>query len=556
MSSSQKNKIFRNTFFLIILAELLSFLGYYYPEANGLAFFLIVILTISVSLYRLEYGLYILFTELFIGSFGYLFYFAAEGFTISVRLALWLIVMSVCLAKIIIQPLKTKRLNLDFIKFREFSPFMVLFIFIGWGALNGWLNSNSLSNIFFDFNNWFYFLLIFPVFAVFKNSRDLNIIKQIFFAAITWLSLKTIILAYFFSHNFNGFIIDLYRWVRNSGVGEITTVQAGFSRIFMQSHIFILIGFFIALFYLLKIVIARSDGETCHSGLSLPRTTIRGAGIQGQTVEPLLSPTHRSRVEPGMAEDEFNLLPSSLTNDKKKMFIIFFLFSALFLSAIIISFSRSFWLGLSAGAVFVWLIALFKLKIKFKKFVIYNSLILLSIFLSLLLTVAVIKIPYPSLTGGFDPASALSQRATQITNEAGASSRWQLLPVLWQEIKTAPIMGRGFGATVTYKTNDPRILAANPDGLYTTYAFEWGWLDVWLKLGLLGLLAYLGLFIKIIIDGLKTHSYLALSLTAGLIVLMVVNIFSPYINHPLGIGYLIITACLINFIKETGTAKA
>ena len=51
-------------------------------------------------------------------------------------------------------------------------------------------------------------------------------------------------------------------------------------------------------------------------------------------------------------------------------------------------------------------------------------------------------------------------------------------------------MGRGFGATVTYQTRDPRILADNGSGEYTTYAFEWGWLDIWLKLGIFGLAAY------------------------------------------------------------------
>jgi len=170
----------------------------------------------------------------------------------------------------------------------------------------------------------------------------------------------------------------------------------------------------------------------------------------------------------------------------------------------------------------------------------------LSILASLTLTLGLAFFPWPTTLGGFNATALLSDRATGLTGEAGASSRWQLLPPLWQEIKQAPIMGQGFGATVTYLTSDPRVLAASPSGVYTTYAFEWGWLDVWLKLGILGLLAYLILFAKIIFAGLKINTALSLSLTGGLIILAAVNIFSPYVNHPLGIGYLLIAAAMMD----------
>jgi len=491
-----KDKIFANTLLLIILAELLSFLGYYFSAVNTFVFFATLILVLIISLYKLEYGLYILLTELLIGSFGYLFYFDLNGAQISLRLGLWLVVMSVWLAKIILEWLKTKQLNFTWLKSRRNAPFIILLIFIGYGLLNGRLNGNSLSNIFFDANNWFYFLLIFPLMAVWPKSDQLKVIKPIFLAAITYLSAKTVFLAYIFTHNFSGLDLEIYSWMRADRLGEITQAAAGFSRVFMQSQIFILIGFFILLIYLLKIIREKTD---------------RYYGWQNLT---------------------------------KYLGLL-----ALFLSAIIISFSRSFWLGLAAGGAFVWLIALFKLKIKFKQFIFYNSIILFSIIISLILTLAVVKFPYPSAYGGFNPADLLSQRATQITGEAGASSRWQLLTPLWQKITVKPLLGQGFGATVTYKTDDPRVLSTSPDGLYTTYAFEWGWLDVWLKLGLFGLLSYLVWLFMLIKQGLKINSFISLALATGLVVLMAVNISSPYINHPLGIGYAIITLAILEKLK-------
>lgn len=500
MHDLSKNKILTYTFFLIILAELLSFLGYYYPLINSLALFIIVILTVFISLYRLEFGLYILLTELLIGSFGYIFYLDINGTQISLRLALWLTIMSVWLTKTILEWLKTKKLTIDFLRFGSIAPLVCLLIFVGWSLINGWVRGNSLSNIFFDANNWFYFLLIFPVGAAWLNRDRLETLKPIFLAAITWLSAKTIILAYIFTHNFSGLDLEIYGWMRADRLGEITQTAAGFSRIFMQAQIFVLIGFFIILFYLLKIIVENNNLRIID--FFRQRASLKYIGLL-----------------------------------------------VILLAAIVISFSRSFWLGLASGGLAVWLIALFKLKIGFGRFIFYNTLIFISIILSLILMLAVVKFPYPRAYG-FDPADLISRRVTQITNEAGASSRWQLLSPLWQKIKTVPVLGRGFGAAVTYKTNDPRALAMNPDGLYTTYSFEWGWLDIWLKLGLFGLLAYLFLLIKIIKDGLKINSYLSLALVSGLIVLMAVNIFSPYLNHPLGIGYIIMAIIIMENNKN------
>ena len=514
------NKIFKITFLLIIAAELLSFLGYYFPLVNFIVFFAILLLTAVLSLYHLEYGLWILLTELFIGSFGYLFYFETGGLKISIRLALWLIIISVWLTKTAVSWAKTKQLNAVFLKSDYFNYFFVLFIFVAWGVVNGFLNHNSLGNIFFDFNQWLYFLLVFPIFSVLDNEDCVAALKQVFLAALTWLSLKTIILFYIFSHNFGSLAMDIYLWVRTSGVGEITQVQGGFNRIFMQSQIFILIGIFFLIF-----VIARERQRPKQSPINRN--------------EPEIASLSRA-----IARDLRFL--SVARNDDKKYLITSFVLLVLFLSAILTSFSRSFWLGLAVGGVFVWLAMLIKLKIKLKQFVIFNSLILLAAILSLVLALVMVFFPYPAPLGGFNPGALLSDRATGLTGEAGASSRWQLLPPLWQEIKQAPIMGQGFGATVIYITSDPRVLAASPSGVYTTYAFEWGWLDVWLKLSIFGLLAYLILFAKIIFTGLKINTALSLSLAGGLIILVAVNIFSPYVNHPLGIGYLLIAAAMVD----------
>jgi O-antigen ligase len=140
-----------------------------------------------------------------------------------------------------------------------------------------------------------------------------------------------------------------------------------------------------------------------------------------------------------------------------------------------------------------------------------------------------------------------SERATEL-DEAAISSRWELLPKLWQKITEAPILGKGFGTTVTYQSRDPRQLASPGQGIYTTYTFEWGWFDIWLKLGFFGMLAYLALLIKFIAETFKNsknNPSLFVGLGICLIVLAIVNFFTPYLNHPLGIGFILIAATFL-----------
>jgi len=121
------------------------------------------------------------------------------------------------------------------------------------------------------------------------------------------------------------------------------------------------------------------------------------------------------------------------------------------------------------------------------------------------------------------------------------------LPKLWQEISQAPILGKGFGTTVVYQSSDPRFLEQSADGLYETYAFEWAWLDLWLKLGILGVLIYLWFLIKLIRDALSLKQ---IGVVLCLVALAMVNVFTPYLNHPLGLGALMLIATWLSGQKQ------
>lgn len=213
-------------------------------------------------------------------------------------------------------------------------------------------------------------------------------------------------------------------------------------------------------------------------------------------------------------------------------------------SVCLLSMSRSFWLALILvlGLGLLWLLIF----INFKEFLKKLLFIILSFIISIFLILGIVYLSAPK-AGGLSTES-LTDRVNLDSSEAAVASRWSLLPVMWQEIIKKPILGFGYGKTITYKSSDPRVLQNDASGTYTTYAFEWGYLALWLKMGLLGLASYLFLLGAATIEGLKKwyqKDNLAGSISLGIILIGIVNFFTPYLDHPLGIGYLLMALVII-----------
>ncbi|MBD3247985.1 hypothetical protein GF382_01685 [Candidatus Falkowbacteria bacterium] len=482
------------SFFLL---ELFSFFGYLLPYLNRVFFVLICLIMLLLSLRKVKYGLLIILAELAIGSKGYLFYFAYQGVDISIRIALWMIILAVFCLKIP-KLFKNKTLTGDTVKGTALPLIMSLFIFASWGLLNGYLNSNQSSDIFFDFNSWLFLLLAPVVYYVFsfENLSRLRVL-QVFSLAISWLCIKTLALEYIFSHHIGLLVKPLYRWIRESGVGEITLMDGGFVRIFFQSHIYVPIFFFLSLLVFDLLLTSRKT----------------------------------------------SLFKKGDRTAKLAWFILAFLLALI--AVILISLSRSFWL---ASAIVFLAYAAIKIKKHGIRSLLNNlAMLIIASITAILLITLIIKFPYPT-PGEIDLGETLSQRASSISGEAAASSRYQLWPKLLEKITESPIAGRGFGTKVTYRSSDPRVLSSTADGLYTTYAFEWGWLDIWIKIGIFGVVLYLFLLGFLIFKGLK-GDWFKQGLALALLFMAIANFFTPYANHPLGFGLLMFAAAIIDAKK-------
>lgn len=516
MFSFVKNYQILTLIFALASLELFSFFGYLHPLAGVILFWLILVAALAASVWRLEYGLLVAMAELFIGSKGYLFSLDAGGAVISIRIALFLIIMAVWLAKKFAPKayLSPRLMSLGFTPLAEKAksfkiPFLgwyfFLFIALVIGLVQAFVLRNSFSNIFFDFNAFLYFAYLFPLADVLREKINWERAGKVVIASVSWVAFKTFLIFYIFAHGIWLYTPSAYKWIRDTGVGEITKMDQGFFRIFFQGQIY----------ELLLLVI-----------------------LLGMASWYFLKKAHYEKIE----------------------FLKLFLFSSILASVVILSFSRSFWVGGGAGLAVLFGLMIFNLRMKWRAiglFFLYFIGVMAAgfIFIFILMNAPLRKGESVSLS------SLVSERAT--SEEAAGQSRMELLKPLWTGILKHPIIGSGFGATITYNSKDPRILQNNPTGVYTTFAFEWGYFDLWYKMGILGALAYLGLIgsillalwraIKeksgIILAGIDIQAVL-LGVFATLIALSAVHFFTPYLNHPLGIGFVVLSSLFAVFTER------
>lgn len=487
----------RKSFLLIILAELISFALLWLKDVIDLRLYFFIILFaffLVLGFFKFKWLVLITVGELIIGSKGHLFAIDINGINISIRLALFIAVITTWF----ITTDRKKILDAIVDGFKQNKLLFWLAIVGAFAFVFAIIQRTPASDIFFDINGWLFFAYLFPWSCALKTIGDINDVLQIFFAGAIAITAKTLIFLYVFAHQMPLALV-LYRWGRDTLWGEFTFIENGISRIFSQSQIYIVAIFLIcAVLLFLKNKISFRDKQTRFLVLTL-----------------------------------------------------------IWLAAVIIaSLSRSFWVGLAAALVIFILSMNLLWQCTYKK---QAGAILTFAVCALTgygLVVAIINFPFPKTSGFFDPAAAIEKRFTQ---DEAVSSRWNQLPELKKMIFQHPLIGSGWGKSITYFSSDPRIKTeVNPTGRYTTYAFEWGYLDMLVKIGLIGVILYLllifSLLRNIVLQFKKNNSAeksaLLIGLGLGLIMFSIVHFFSPYLNHPLGIGYVVLLIVIVKIASN------
>jgi len=480
--------------FWIVLGCLASCFGFavlvFDTPFAGVSLALVTIGVFMLTVKRLEWGLAAAFAELFANSHGHLISTPILGLDFSLRMGVFCAVMAGWLVLVICQKAP--------LPFRDsrLTPFFALGAAVAVGFAIGATQNNSLD-AFKDGNAYFYAAYVMPILSVRWGTVERRLLLHTLAASALWVVIMSLGTLYLFTHASGEFLVPVYKFMRDTRTAEMTQMVGWIFRIFLQAQISVVFFWLIVSPLLWSKQISRRQMLGLTSALSL------GTAI------------------------------------------------------VIMSLSRSFWMAVIASGIVFSVLIMYAFRPTIKQSVRAFALHLVTIPIGAAILIAVALFPIPYRGGAiWDLASLLSSRATE-TGDVAISSRWELLGPLWDEVKASPIAGSGFGQTVTFKTNDPRARAVSPDGTWTTYSLEWGWLDLWLKMGILGPLAFLVLFIASV-RGLwpmiaGDRAWLGVGLIASLVMLYVTNIFSPYLNHPLGIGFLLF---LVPFMQTKASAFA
>ncbi|MEK7496515.1 MAG: O-antigen ligase family protein [Patescibacteria group bacterium] len=480
----KNNNLILTTILVIFLTEILSYLGWRSPLLGSIAAILLTIVWLIIAARNLSMAMVWLTLELILGGFGYWLSFEVGNLVLSMRMLLFGAGVSLLIYKLVVNK------QLEFFKYKIkwwYGACGLVFIL---SVVVGSFNGNESANIILDGQRYLYWLLL-PLWFEINLSDFKKYATVIFPVGLIWLFLKTSAGLYIFGHfNFEQ-VKWFYTFWRDIRFAEITHISDGMFRIFSQSHIY--------------------------------------AGIFG------------------LGLWVYNLFSASALNWRAQF--SWYLISALGIFTAVMSFSRSFWLAIAVSLLLINIVLLFKKYLSFNIVIKQCGIMLLIVLAGFgyMLTTTRLNWPIESLSS--TETSSLSSRLT--SGDAATNSRMQLWGPLTKAISGNILIGQGFGATVTYFTSDPRRVAqtAGGSGEYTTYAFEWGYLELWLKFGLVGLVVYLGFIIRSLLPiwhEAKKGRAVLIGLSAGILVLLITNITTPYLNHALGIGALMLVITLVN----------
>lgn len=199
------------------------------------------------------------------------------------------------------------------------------------------------------------------------------------------------------------------------------------------------------------------------------------------------------------------------------------------------SFSRSLWVGAGGGLLALLFFLPRKKAVGF--LIVWLGVILVATAGSYFLSPPTFQTLRDRVTSIFNPAQELA-----------GQNRLNLLEPILVKIKNKPISGHGFGTPIIYESVVPE-----KQGFIKVFMYEWGYLDQLVKYGILGLSVFTWLLTVIFITAKRAvvkmtapnrsnEKFILIGLIIATIGLLCTHFTSPYLNHPLGIGLILITA--------------
>lgn len=484
------------------LAYVLAPLAWWQPVIAWILLFAAGLAAAIVTSRNVVTGLGLVLFELAIGGQGLLIHTSVAGQGLSLRHMLFLGFF----VGYVWQLLRGYEVLKPFFESRIVAPLIALVAwfavaFVYGGISNGWGPS------FDEFNSYFYLAFLVPILGHNWTPTDKRNVLVAITAGIAFLAGSTLLFAFAYGH-FSGKLMHIpYVIYRDGRVQEITlqVIQnppAGLVQEFMKPWL----------------------------------------GIYPYWYR-VFNPSHVLLLLPLCLYASFAFLHGIDRSIRKHWFWIVTLFA----SGLLVSMSRSILLGFFGTLVVGLLLAIALKKVpSVSKFGMVTGVGLGVIVMASVIFVAIASLPMPPRPDLRDAAFYATSATT--TRETAITSRWTLLSEMHKEILEQPVFGYGFGKSLTYLTSDPRTIEQYGEN-YTTYRFEWGYQDFLLKFGLLGLSLYAFFIWKLTaraLCNLRRESWLNWGILMALLGLGITNVFTPYLNHPLGLAFILVAAIFID----------
>ncbi len=235
------------------------------------------------------------------------------------------------------------------------------------------------------------------------------------------------------------------------------------------------------------------------------------------------------------------VLSATYTQQAKRLWLQILLLAAS-LSIMAINLSRAYLLALFVS----FFILLYKQSWKqWLGIGLINTVLFLSIFFSLHL--------YGSggQSWGLSLLGIRTQSIIQPQIEESTYTRMSLLPPIYSHISSSPLLGQGLGTTLTF------MHPLSHTQIQTTQ-FDWGYLELWVKLGIAGLILILYLLLRISkellkqIQEQKEQELFFVGILASTGAYMIITIFAPVFMHVFGVVLLVATITLLQIKQKTG----
>ncbi len=452
----------------------------------------------AIIAYRsLPHALAFAMIEIFVGGHGHLITAEAFGFSVGIRIAIFGGVMLGWFALAM-----RGKIDLRIVAKRDL-PWTLLLLAIFMGFITGFFR-NGFEPAFDDMNGYMTIAYLLPVWSIVWTPERKRLLVQVLGVSAVWVASTTLAMWYAFTHLPPQGITTLYRFVRDARLAEATILSGP--------------DWFVRLL---------PGGDWYFRVFE-----------QGQFVTFAF---------------EFVLIAAALWMVKEQWPRRIVWLHALMFVAIIAGLSRSFWMGFVAGLVALFVMGLLDRQ-SFKQWVRTKMLGMFAGLLAIAALWIAIALPVPSRP---DLSNSPYYRGDDDdTRELAVSSRWNLLGPMMEKISEEPLWGSGFGTPVTFVSDDPRVREINPSGEWTTYRFEWGYHDIWLKMGIPGLAAFVWFFGVMVYAGWRQLKekrdarWITFGLIAGVTALYATHAFSPYLNHPIGLGFLVLTVPFLGWNRK------